>query len=236
MDNITVDNIFSPEIKICQPAKGYRFSTDSIVLLRFIKTKTFKRCLDIGAGSGVLSIYLYKVLYCHCVDAVELQKDLFDCLKKTIEINNLKDAINIYNCDINNFKPCKDYDIIVCNPPYRESSRGKVSSNTMEKNARFKDFLKVEDIFKFANKYLFNAGHLYICYDADLLIDLLSISRNFGLEPKRIMFLYPEQNRPAKLVFIEFRKNAGVELLVEPPLIQKTDGKDSEDFKNFIKL
>lgn len=200
---------------------GFRFSTDAVVLAQFIRAKKFRRALDIGSGSGVLALYIAKVLKCSHVDAIEIQPELFKCLTKTVEINSLSEIMHIYEGDINKFKVTSQYDLIVSNPPYRQSSRGKVSKNKIEECARFSRMLMPEDIFSFALKYLQNAGFLYLSYDVDLMLDVIEISRSFKLELKRMMFLHYEIDKTAKLVFMEFRKNVGKELIVEAPFIQK---------------
>lgn len=39
------------------------------------------------------------------------------------------------------------------------------------------------------------------------------------LEPKRIRFVHPFSDAPATTVLIEARKNGGIEVAIEPPLI-----------------
>lgn len=177
--------------------------------------------MDIGSGSGVLSLYIAKVLKCSYVDAIEIQPELFQCLTKTVEINGLSEIVHTYEGDINKFSTNSQYDLIVSNPPYRQSNRGRKSKNKIKECARFSSMLKVEDIFNVAHKYLQTAGFLYLSYDVDLMVDVIELSRKFRLELKRMMFLHHEINKIAKLVFMEFRKNVGKELIVEPPFIQR---------------
>lgn len=190
-------------------------------MAQFIRKRKYKRAIDIGSGSGVLALYIATVLQCSYVDAIEIQAELYKCLIKTVEINNLSNIMHPHNGDIKLFRPIQHYDLIVCNPPYREKKRGKVCENKIKEQARFSSTLTVEDIFIFALKYLKNAGFLYLSYDVDLMVDLIELSRKYRLELKRMMFLHNDINRCAKLVFMEFRKNAGKELIVDPPFIQK---------------
>jgi tRNA1(Val) A37 N6-methylase TrmN6 len=191
------------------------------VLAQFIRGKKYKRAIDIGSGSGVLALYVAKILKCSHVDAIEIQPELFECLVKTVEINALSEVIHTYEGDVKEFRTTTQYDLIVCNPPYRETNRGRISQNKMKEHARFSRFLNIDDIFTFALKYLKNSGSLYMSYDVDFMIDVVENSRKYKLELKRMKFLHSEINKVAKLVFMEFRKNVGKELIVEPPFIQK---------------
>lgn len=182
----------------------------------------------------MIAIYLEKYLNIENVDAVEYQRELFECLLKSISLNNLK--INVFNKDIKMYKPKYCYELIVCNPPYRQENTGRTSLNDIERYAKFGSFLTVEDIFRFSHKYLQNKGLLYISYDVDLLANVISISRNYNLELKRLKFFYADSKSNAKLAFMEFRKNVGAWLTVEPPIFQRVDGKLTDDFKNIFKV
>ncbi|MBZ4642725.1 MAG: tRNA1Val (adenine37-N6)-methyltransferase [Deferribacteres bacterium] len=233
MADVTIDTILNNEYKICQPKNGFRFSLDSVLLVRFVKKKNINNALDIGAGSGVISLLLHKIHQFQNIDALEYQQSMYYCLNKTIELNQCKNVIKPVREDIKSFRPEKRYDFMISNPPYRKINTGKVCNSTDENIARFDTEMNIYDIFRFSNSFLENSGSLYISYDADLTENLLANCRNFNLEPKRIMFFHPDIDKPAKLVFVEFKKSAKIELRVEPPIFQKINGKNN---KNFDKL
>jgi len=230
MQETTIDTILSKDIKICQPKEGFRFSLDSVLLARFVSKKKAKNIIDIGSGSGVIALLLHKLYDFTNIDALEYQAGMYRCLRKTIEINSLENHIHPINIDLKQYKPQKRYNIMVSNPPYRKSGSGRLCNTTDENIARFDDELEIIDIFKFAKSYLENSGSLYISYDADLTEELLGNCRNFHLEPKRIRFFHPDLDKPARLVFLEFKKGSNVEMIVEPPLFQKFNGHNNDKF------
>lgn len=230
MQETTVDTILSKNIKICQPKKGFRFSIDSILLARFISKRKVENIIDIGAGSGIIAILLNKLYNYQDIDALEYQHSMYKCLKKTITLNSLANKIHPINIDLKQFRPQKKYSLMVSNPPYRKSNSGRICNTQDENMARFDDELNIIDLFRFARSYLENFGSLYISYDADLTEELLGNCRDFNLEPKRIQFFHPDLDKPARLVFIEFKKGAKVELIVEPPLFQKINGQRNKKF------
>ena len=85
--------------------------------LRIIKKSQSKRILDIGVGSGCLSISILKErLYCKC-DAIDLSKNALKLAKINANLHQLSDRIKFYKRDVDNF--CYDkYDLIISNPPY----------------------------------------------------------------------------------------------------------------------
>lgn len=71
--------------------------------------------LEIGTGSGCISIALKKNLECQ-IDAIDINKDAIKLAKSNSINNNV--SINFIECDIHNFNSAKKYDLIISNPPY----------------------------------------------------------------------------------------------------------------------
>ena len=92
--------------------------------LRIIKKSQSKRILDIGVGSGCLSISILKErLYCKC-DAIDLSKNALKLAKINANLHQLSDRIKFYKRDVDNFYNDK-YDLIISNPPYINKHRLK---------------------------------------------------------------------------------------------------------------
>ena len=85
--------------------------------LRLIKKDQSKRILDVGVGSGCLSISILKERpYCK-FDAIDLSKNALKLAKINANLHQLSDRIKFYKRDVDNF--CNDkYDLIISNPPY----------------------------------------------------------------------------------------------------------------------
>ncbi|MGA1847367.1 tRNA1(Val) (adenine(37)-N6)-methyltransferase [Deferribacter abyssi] len=231
MSWFTIDSIIYSDVKIVQPINGFRFSIDSPLLYQFVRKKAgIKNILDIGSGSGILSVLLLKKFSKAQIDAVEIDNLMFECLCKTVEINSLSDSVMPYHGDIFKFKPSKKYDLVVCNPPYRKIGTGRLCKEDRENIARFNESMNIEDLMDYVSKVLKNRGLFYLSYDADMLVDIISFGREKRLEPKRIRFLHSSLEKQARLAFVEFILGGGAELRIEPPLIQK-----SEEFENLLK-
>ena len=86
-------------------------------VLRLIKKDQAKRILDIGVGSGCLSIsILNERLNCKC-DAIDPSKNAIKLAKINANLHQLLDRIKFYKRDVDNFYNDK-YDLIISNPPY----------------------------------------------------------------------------------------------------------------------
>ena len=71
--------------------------------LKIIKKNQFKRMLDVGVGSGCLSISILKErLFCKC-DAIDLSENALKLAKINANIHQLSDRIKFYKRDVDNF-------------------------------------------------------------------------------------------------------------------------------------
>ena len=85
--------------------------------LRIIKKNQSKRILDVGVGSGCLSISILKErIFCKC-DAIDLSKNALKLAKINANLHQLSHRIKFYKRDVDNFYNDK-YDLVISNPPY----------------------------------------------------------------------------------------------------------------------
>ena len=85
-----IDDLEYKGLKIIQNKNGFCFGIDSVILSDFAKNiKNGARVLDLGTGTGIISILLCAKTNLKKIIGVEIQKDVFNMAKKSIELNNL---------------------------------------------------------------------------------------------------------------------------------------------------
>ena len=84
-------------------------------------------------------------------------------------------------------------------------------------NLCFDDFANssVDYIVKFSYKKLKSGGKVFLIYSIERLIDVLSESRKYKLEPKRIQFISTNVDSKPHLFMVELVKNGNSNLFVE---------------------
>ena len=96
-----------------------RFETEYLVenLLFYLRRYEYEnpRIIDIGTGSGCISIALKKSINCE-VDALDISSKALKVARHNAEKNNTE--INFICTDIAKFKPHNKYHVLVSNPPY----------------------------------------------------------------------------------------------------------------------
>lgn len=96
-----------------------RFETEELVcnVIEYIKKYYDKKIniLEVGTGSGCISIALKKELDDINITATDISKDALDVAKENAKMNNAK--INFVNTDV--YEDINDkFDVIISNPPY----------------------------------------------------------------------------------------------------------------------
>ncbi|GAB6182275.1 tRNA1(Val) (adenine(37)-N6)-methyltransferase [Thermodesulfovibrio hydrogeniphilus] len=227
--NYTIDSIGS--LKICQPREGYRFSVDAILVASFVNLKRVDRIADIGAGTGIIGLILAKKYPDADVIMIEIQPELAELAKISVELNNCQEKVKIICADARNFSD-NDFDLIVSNPPFRRPGTGKMSPSDKKALARHELSLTISDLAKIGQRLLRHKGRLCMIHLPERLTEIIRVMGKYQLEVKRIRFIHSKMNTEAKMVLIEAVKGGRVGLKVEPPLfIYKENGEYTEEMQ-----
>ena len=207
-DNIRSDETLDiiNDIRIIQKRKGYRFTTDSLLLARFSTPKRHSKVLDLGAGSGIVSLLLAKRDPSLHITAVEIQREMAGLAMRNACLNNMESRITLLNNDIKDLPqilPSAHFDYIVTNPPYRPLSSGRTSPETRRNIAGKEIAVTIKDILKVSQCLLKVRGRFSVIYTAERLVDLLIEMRTCRIEPKTMRSIYTKEDGEARLVWVE---------------------------------
>lgn len=221
-ENERIDDLEFKDLKIIQKNDGFCFGIDSILLSDFAKEiRNNSKVLDLGTGTGILSILLTGKTDLSKIYGIELQKDIADMAKRSVILNKLQDKVEILNMDINNLEnifELNSFDAIVTNPPYKNENTGKINDNEYKYISRHETTANLSDFIKISFKMLKDKGSLYMVHRPERLVDIIYELRINKIEPKNIRFVYSSINKEPKLVLIKAVKNANKFLKVEKPL------------------
>ncbi len=235
-----LDDVLGYEnLKIYQNSSYFSFSLDSIILGNYATIRLRdQRIVDFCTGNGVVPLILSKRCNKNII-GVELQEKLAELANKSVIYNHLEDQIEIVCADVKDFSKehLNEFDLILCNPPYFKVEDKSSFNDSYEKMiARHEVFLTLEEICDCAKKILKDNGNICMVHRSDRLMELLEELRKYGLEPKRIKFVYETVEKDSTLVLIEAQKCGKVGLKVEKPLIQyEIDGKMTKEYEKLQK-
>ncbi len=197
---IRIEDLNLQGLKIYQDDELYTFTSDSVLLSKFATVKKGDTVADFCAGSGIVGLHLYglnkeKILN---VTLIEMQTELYELSKKSIEHNRLEDVFFAVNCkvqDVTNDYAGK-FSLITCNPPYMPVGHGFSDKKEQIAICRTEVALPLCDLVKAISKCLKFGGRVALCHRADRLVDVLSEFRNNNIEPKRLQFVSGGKKEP----------------------------------------
>ncbi len=222
-ENERIDDLEYKNLKIIQNKEWFRFGIDSVLLSDFAKEiKKGSKVLDLGTGTGIISILLCGKTELEKIIGIEIQEEVYKMANKSILLNNLENRFEVINEDIKNLRnifPANSIDAIVTNPPYKKENTGLKSKNIVEQISKHEILCKLEDIIKQSSFLLNNNASFYMVHRPDRIADIIELLRKYKLEPKRIRFIYPKISKEPNLVLIKATKGAKSFLKIEKPLI-----------------
>ena len=220
-NNEKIEDLEDKRLKIIQAKDSYRFSVDSILLLNFIRLKNYENIIDLGTGSGIIPLLLFGKKKGLSIYGVEIQKDLADMARRSVELNKLQNDITIIQEDFRNLKNIfknQQFDVVVSNPPYVSMGQGKINPSSSRAIARHEIKGSLEDMISVSNYLLKNKGRIYLIYRSAKLIKLVITLKRYGIEPKVIKLIHPRPGENANLVLLEGIKSGKEELKIEDPI------------------
>jgi len=81
---------------------------------------TPKKILDIGTGTGVLSLMIAQKSSAH-IDAVEINSNAYTQALENFTESRWNQTLQVFHADIKNWKAPHKYDLIISNPPFYEN-------------------------------------------------------------------------------------------------------------------
>lgn len=220
-------------LKIYQNTDWFLFSLDSVLLANFVTiNKNVKTIIDLGSGNAPIPLILSTKTDAHII-GVEIQKDSYNLAKKSVVYNKLDNQIELINIDMKELKKIYNsdsIDVITCNPPYfKYSPTSNINEDEHKVIARHEKMITLDDILLLARYLLKNNGCIAMVHRTDRLIEIINTFQKYGLEIKKMRFVYPKEGSESNMVLIEGRKNGKAGLKLLPPLyVHNTDGYTDE--------
>ncbi|RYD55448.1 MAG: methyltransferase domain-containing protein [Sphingobacteriales bacterium] len=121
---------------------------------------TVKHVLDIGTGTGLLSLMLAQRAAGINIDAIELDADAASQARENVSASTWANRIDVMQGDILNMSIDKQYDLIICNPPFFNNSL--LGDDINRNNVRHTLSLTHDQLFEVIKKCLAPDGYASI--------------------------------------------------------------------------
>jgi tRNA1Val (adenine37-N6)-methyltransferase len=220
--NCELHELFDGRLKLYQPARGYRFSIDALLLAWFARGRCAGAVADLGTGCGVLPVLLARRDEVARITAIEIQPELAGLARRNSELNGCSEKISVLCGDVRAIRKlaaAESFDAVVTNPPFYPVTSGRINPMAQKAAARHEVNGRLDDFIAAGAFFLKQGGRCMVVYSASRLADLLSGLREKSLEPKTLQVVHARSDEPATMVLVEAVKGAGAEMHIEPPLV-----------------
>ena len=217
---------------ILQSDAAMKVGTDSMLLGSFINSTDKKCALDVGAGSGVLSLMVAQENREIKIDAVEIDKlSMKECVLN-FEASDWSARLEVFHTDFLEFKIDKKYDLIFSNPPYYRSTL--VSNDDIKATAKHERSLPIPVFLKKVSASLTLDGVVWIIIP---FMDKYSWEKNAeqsGLFVSKETRVSGKKNKEPNRIILELRKRKN-KLVSDHFIIRNDNGTYSDAYIELTK-
>ena len=206
-----IDDLEFNGLKIIQNKNGFCFGIDSVLLSDFAKNmRKNSKVIDLGTGTGIINILLSGKTTAKELVGVEVQEEVADMAKRSVKLNGVEGKIEILNkniLDLSNIYNKGYFDVVVTNPPYKKINTGLINEENKKMISRHEITANLRDFIHISSYLLKDHGEFFMVHRPERLVDILWTMREEKIEPKKIKFVYPNENKKTNLVLIKGVKN-----------------------------
>jgi len=162
--------------------------------------------LDIGTGTGLLSLMLAQKNHDALIIGVEIDEDAEKQAKENINSSPWKDRINVIEGDVKNYNFPEKFDLIISNPPFYEN---EIRSATDSKNvAHHSKDLTLKELLAIIKNYLNETGSFFLLLPYKRDEEIKKLFKDHELNISKILFVRHSVKHDYFRIFIKGSLNA----------------------------
>lgn len=216
-------------------AAHFPLGTDSVLLAAFTNVRGMKKGIDLGCGSGVLSLLLLTRAVGLHMTGLELLEESADTARDNLRANGLEERGEVVCGDIRAARSLfrsGAFDLVVANPPYYPLGSGALPEDPAQAVARGEVSCTLGELCGAAGYLCRSGGRFCLVHKPERLADVFGAMRAHGFEPKRLRLVCADGKAAPSLILVEGRRGGKPGLAIEPALfLRGEDGGESAELK-----
>lgn len=176
------------QFNVHQDQCAMKVSTDACIQGAWTPIKDdVKKVLDIGAGTGLLSLMLAQRKPGVIIDAVEVDSAAAHQARQNFKDSPWTEQLNVFCADINSWEHDTQYDMIICNPPFFQKSL--LGPDKQRNTVRHTLTLNYEQLFRALDKYLSQDGYASVLLPVaeHMVWEQMLVSNGWSISEKLIV-------------------------------------------------
>jgi tRNA1Val (adenine37-N6)-methyltransferase len=217
---------------IHQDRCALKVGTDGVLLGAWTNCKDARKILDIGSGTGVISLMLAQRSTAEIL-AIEIDKDAAEQSAENFHNSIWNERLKVIHSSIQEFTELKElekFDLIVSNPPFYSIQKEINKRST----ARSEQELKLAELLSSVTELLTTNGRFCIIFPSNRAKELFTTAAQVELFPSEICSVKGNPNSEVKRLLVEFQftKKQPTEHQI---VIEKERHNYTEEYKDLLK-
>ena len=214
---------------IIQHENVFRVGTDGVLLGALCKVENAQRILEVGTGTGLISLMLAQRNANAEITALDLNEDAVKLAQENFKNSPFSERLQVFHQDFKIFESQKEYDFVVCNPPFFEEN-----NSVKDILARQQVELTFRNLIEKASKILSSEGIFSVIIPSESAQEFENLAEDFDLYLVRKVNIFGIENGVLKRNVLEFsKKKSALETL--DFTIEKSPRKYSDQYLELTK-
>lgn len=219
------------QFRVHQDRCAMKISTDAVLLGALAETVSSATILDVGTGTGVISLMLAQRFQETRITAVELDEDAAEQAAENFRESPFSTRLRVVKLRFQDFSEDQRFDLIVSNPPYFPDHLK--SKDTKRNQALHTDALSFEELLEKAVKLLKKNGQLWVILPPRQMSDFTELAGELGLFPKKKVLVRDTASKPVIREIVGFSFIECV-LSQQEICLKNVDGSFSDAYSSLI--
>lgn len=229
--SISTDLFLNGKLKVYQSKEWFKSGSDAVFLSAFPHISTGS-VLEVGCGTGVVSLCLARQFPNIKIEGIDIQKELVMLAQENAKKNNLASQCKFTLGDISSPPYEKQtFDHVVTNPPYFNSSSPSSNRNiVLAKN----HVIPSKNWIHLCTNLVKPRGFIYCIYPTAQIEVIIQSLNGFG--GVTLFPLWPKENTPSKRVLIKAQKSVTKPSAIHKGMVvHNEDGTYTKDAESILR-
>lgn len=217
------------QFSIQQSKDVFRVGTDGVLLGAMCNVKNAKKILEIGTGTGLISLMLAQRNVSAKILAIDINENAVKLASENFRNSIFNENLKVELKDFKNFETNENFDLVVCNPPFFEEN-----ASAKDVLARQQVELNFRNLVEKSTEIITKKGILSIILPSEAATDVKSLAEEFNLYLVREINIFGIEGGNLKRNILEFSL-AQKPLEISDFVIEKSPREYSDQYLNLTK-
>jgi len=220
------------QFEVDQRDCAMKINTDGVLLGAIASFEQPKYILDIGSGTGVISLMLAQRFDKAIVEAVEIDEAAYHRTKANFENAKFSSRLNASFGSFEDLDASLKFDLIVSNPPFYTNSLH--NPDEKKRIARHTDHDFFVKMLTFAKEHLLEEGSLQLILPTELADEVILMGKSYGLLLNKKIEVRSFENSEVFRLIVDLKKQPVSNPEIDNVIIYKTKGEHSDQYKELL--